>query len=65
MFVFAAEPPSYDSLFGRIRDTHKAGYNNFVPHKRGREENLSSFLIEEKNVNNETVITQWKTLLVC
>ena len=24
---FAAEPPSYDSLFGRIRDTHKASRN--------------------------------------
>ena len=23
----AAEPPSYDSLFGRIRDTHKASRN--------------------------------------
>ena len=24
---FVAEPPSYDSLFGRIRDTHKASRN--------------------------------------
>ena len=26
-FFVAAEPPSYDSLFGRIRDTHKASRN--------------------------------------
>ena len=26
-FFFVAEPPSYDSLFGRIRDTHKASRN--------------------------------------
>ena len=25
--IFLAEPPSYDSLFGRIRDTHKASRN--------------------------------------
>ena len=25
--LFSAEPPSYDSLFGRIRDTHKASRN--------------------------------------
>ena len=25
--MFSAEPPSYDSLFGRIRDTHKASRN--------------------------------------
>ena len=25
--IFVAEPPSYDSLFGRIRDTHKASRN--------------------------------------
>ena len=25
--MLAAEPPSYDSLFGRIRDTHKASRN--------------------------------------
>ena len=25
--VLTAEPPSYDSLFGRIRDTHKASRN--------------------------------------
>ena len=26
-YIFLAEPPSYDSLFGRIRDTHKASRN--------------------------------------
>ena len=26
-FYLTAEPPSYDSLFGRIRDTHKASRN--------------------------------------
>ena len=25
--ILIAEPPSYDSLFGRIRDTHKASRN--------------------------------------
>ena len=27
IFFVLAEPPSYDSLFGRIRDTHKASRN--------------------------------------
>ena len=27
LFYATAEPPSYDSLFGRIRDTHKASRN--------------------------------------
>ena len=27
LFCATAEPPSYDSLFGRIRDTHKASRN--------------------------------------
>ena len=27
LFYVTAEPPSYDSLFGRIRDTHKASRN--------------------------------------
>ena len=26
-YDFSAEPPSYDSLFGRIRDTHKSSRN--------------------------------------
>ena len=27
VLIYSAEPPSYDSLFGRIRDTHKASRN--------------------------------------
>ena len=47
IILFLAEPPSYDSLFGRIRDTHKASRN------------VIDFLIKVNKIRNKILIVSW------